>query len=477
LAGPHQHCDGSVAERLVAIDQQTQRLLHGGLALLRRQMQDLQVFPVGTRRQRLVKQVISHAEAAAREQRLPVTVVGQGPRLPHQSVDHVPIVDVLLAPPPQAWQRLNQLLAVPHFQVVQVHAHLDPFADQPAVHRIDVVLHVNQAAARHGHIQPLAHLQPPRRQRPQPRLLLGQPRRPARIPLPPHVFEKRRIRFPIGKVPAAAQQQRLVHRLLEMPMRRLDIAVLVRLPRLNPLAHQSVMRQQRLIALAELPPLRQVVDRRTHPVAAVPLRHAAQLRQRILQTDAQTLETLAVANRHRLPVRVRQHKVVHQVGESLPADGHVQAVHVREIRGAQPTRMMHLAEIHFLAWPLRRPPVFDPPLEGPHLPVGEASRILLPQPLPQRLGLQLRLSCQLLGHRRPHLGKGIGPRPPIARRSRLFTGKPFHVPIPPCRLPIDPRPAGRRAKRPTLPQKPKQPPYMDIRDHCHRKLLPCWNLR
>lgn len=219
-----------MAEQLLAVDQHPQRVLHGGLALAHRQMQDLQIFPVGTRRQRFVELVISHAEAAAGEQRFPVTVVGQGAGLPHQGFDHVPIVDVLLAAPTQTRQRLNQLLAVPDFQVVQVDAHLDPFADQPTMHRIDVVLHVDQTAARHRHVQSSAHFQPPRRQRPQPRLLLGQPRCPARVPLPPHVFEKRRVRFATGKVSAATQQQRLVHRLFEMPMRRLDIAVFVGLP-------------------------------------------------------------------------------------------------------------------------------------------------------------------------------------------------------------------------------------------------------
>ncbi len=411
-----------MAERLLAVDQHPQRVLHGGLALPRRQMQDLQIFPVGTRRQRFVELVISHAEAAAGEQRFPVAVVGQGSRLAHQRVDHMTIVDVLLAAPTQTRQRLNQLLAVPDFQVVQVDAHLDPFADQTAMHRIDVVLHVDQTAARHRHVQSSAHFQPPRRQRPQPRLLLGQPRCPARVPLPPHVFEKRRVRFPTGKVSTAAQQQRLVHRLFEMPMRRLDIAVLVGLPRLNLLPHQSVMRQQRLITPAELTPLRQIVDRRAQAIAAMPLGHAAQFRQRILQAFAQTLETLAVADRHRLPVRVRQHQVVHHVVERLAADGHVQLVHVREIRGSQATGMMHLAEVHFLAGPLGRSPVSDPSLESPHLPVGEASRMPLPQPLPQRLGLQLRFQRQLLGHHRPYFGKGVGPRPPITGLSRFFTG-------------------------------------------------------
>jgi hypothetical protein len=129
LTCPQQRCDSRAAERQLALDQHTQRLLHAGLALPRRQVQDLQVLPVGMRRQCLVEEVIGHAEAAAGEQRLPVAVVGQRPRLAHQGVNHVSIVDLLLAPPPQPRQRLDQLLAIPHFQRLQVQPHFDALAD------------------------------------------------------------------------------------------------------------------------------------------------------------------------------------------------------------------------------------------------------------------------------------------------------------------------------------------------------------
>jgi hypothetical protein len=245
----------------------------------------------------------------------------------------VAVIDPLLAPATQPRQRLDPLLPIPHLQMLRIQPHLDALADQTARYRIHVVLDSDQTAAAHRHLQPLVGLQPSRRQRPQHRQLLDEPRLPSQVPLPTHFVQKRGIRLLVGKVATAAQEQRLFHRLLEMPMRRLRIAILVRVVRLDLLADQTVVRQQSFIARRELVPLRQVIDRRRHPVAAVSLGHAAQFPQGVLQTGAETGKTLRETDRHRLPVRVSEHQVIHQVRERLAADGHAEAVHVREVRG------------------------------------------------------------------------------------------------------------------------------------------------
>jgi len=125
----------------------------------------------------------------------------------------------------------------------QVNSHFDALADQPAVHRIHVVLHPNQAAGGHGRLQPLARLQTACRQRSQHGALLGQSPASIQVALPAHLFQERLVLRAAGKVPAATQQQRLLHRVFEMPMRRLGIAVFVGLARLDLLPHQSVMFQ------------------------------------------------------------------------------------------------------------------------------------------------------------------------------------------------------------------------------------------
>jgi hypothetical protein len=58
---------------------------------------------------------------------------------------------------------------------------------------------------------------------------------------------------------------------------------------------------------------------------------------------------------------VGQHEVVQQVCERLTLDRHLQFLHVREVRRAQPPRFMHLAEEYFLGWTVLGLPLPHPP--------------------------------------------------------------------------------------------------------------------
>jgi hypothetical protein len=80
----------------------------------------------------------------------------------------------MLLTTPQSRQLLHPLLAVPHLQMLRMNPHLHPLVDQPAVHRIDVVLHMQQTSRVDRRLQPVETLQTPRRQRTQQRTLLGQ---------------------------------------------------------------------------------------------------------------------------------------------------------------------------------------------------------------------------------------------------------------------------------------------------------------
>jgi hypothetical protein len=61
-------------------------------------------------------------------------------RLTHQPVDHVSVIDAVLEITAQSWQLLHALLRVPHLQMISVHANVNAFANQPTVHRVDVLL-------------------------------------------------------------------------------------------------------------------------------------------------------------------------------------------------------------------------------------------------------------------------------------------------------------------------------------------------
>jgi hypothetical protein len=383
----HQRRDSRRHDRLPCGQQTPQGRFHHRLALLCRQVQDAKVFFVRCRCVLAYQRVISDAKYARRKQFLAIAVLGKRSRLAHQPVDDVPVVHLVLVAAAQTRQTLDQLLRVPHFQVFRVQPHVYLHADQPARHHVAVPLHVNQAALVHATLQAAARFQASRRQRPQRRQFLRQPLTPTSIELVFDPVQKTRVRVTIGKISAAPQQQRLVHRFLETPVPLLDVAVLVGMAGLDLLPDKSVMLQQSLITVPELLARRGVVHRQTHPIGPVPCRHTTQFPQGVLQTFAQTLEALRKADRRRLPVRVGQHEVIDQVLERLLLNRHAQVVQVREVRRRQPAWLMHLAEEHLLGRPRHGPPLLHLPLQRPQLPVAEPARIATLQLAEDSLGL------------------------------------------------------------------------------------------
>src|SRR5450631_3829167 len=90
------------------------------------------------------------------------------------------------------------------------------------------------------------------------------------------------------EVAAAAQQQCVLQRLLEMPMRTLNRAILVRDTQIVAGRHHLVMEHQRLIAQRQifLRVAVQIAECRRETIAAMLARRAPERPQRILQTSA-----------------------------------------------------------------------------------------------------------------------------------------------------------------------------------------------
>ena len=204
-------------------------------------MKYLQILLVRSPGMPLPQLVVGQPEPARREQITPIAIIGKSPWLPHQPVDHVPVLDPVLPLPPQPGQLLHPLLGVPHLQPLGKKPHLHPLADQPAGHRVDVARHPDQAAALDPHPYPLERLQAARRQRPQHRQLLGQAGSTAGIaPLeqPPQEGD---VSVPAREIPAATQQQLLLQPPLQPVVALLTIAVLVGLPGIDRLPPQAVV--------------------------------------------------------------------------------------------------------------------------------------------------------------------------------------------------------------------------------------------
>lgn len=174
-------------------------------------------------------------------------------------------------------------------------------------------------------------------------------------------------------------------------MTLLDIAVFMGLPRLNLPPFHVVIAQQCLIAPLKIRRDGEIVHGRRHSIRAMQQWHATQLPQRSLQAFTQAGEALGKADRAGFPVRIRQHEVIQQMGESFPGNENAHIRQMREVAFARFAGPMLLREVHFLCRPFRRPPVFYFPLQGPELTICESLRMLALQRRENRLGLQARI--------------------------------------------------------------------------------------
>jgi len=147
-------------------------------------------------------------------------------------------------------------------------------------------------------------------------------------------------------------------------MTLLDIAILMRLGRVDRLALQAVVPQQRLVATLKGRSIAAGRHGRRQGIGAMQLRDTAQLRQGVLQAVTEALEALGEADRAALPVGVGQDEVVDQMLEQLAGDGHVQTRRVREVGSTQTTRLVDLREEDLLGRSVQGTPLLDVSLQG-----------------------------------------------------------------------------------------------------------------
>lgn len=250
-------------------------------------------------------------------------------------------------------------------------------------------------------------------------LFLGELVRPRGVPLVCQSAEERLVLFTVGEVAAAAQQERLIDDGFQVAVRRLDVAVLMRLAGIGPLRLDLVVVHQVSIARAKLVIIGEVVHGRAEAIAAVPSRHAAQRPQRFLESAAERLERLGEANADRLPIRVREREVIQQVVERLAGDRDAQAIHVREVGSRQVARVVNLREHDWPPRSMGTAPVSNPPLERSPLRVGKLTGIPVLEPREQGEGLQAWLGFQANLNLWPHVGERILAGPPRPLRGPL----------------------------------------------------------
>jgi hypothetical protein len=193
--------------------------LHEGFAFLGRQVQDPHVLLVRTAGLLNQKTVVSPTKRLRRIQVGAVHVASERTRLADQPVDHVTVVDPMLVLTPQTRHPLDQLLCIPHLDLLDPDPDLDLLTDQTRWHRIRILLHADGTATLDTHLLPIHRFQTFPRQRPQQGSLLSELHRAAGIATSHHAKHQLPVCLSAGKVSTATQQQRLLHDLLEMAMR------------------------------------------------------------------------------------------------------------------------------------------------------------------------------------------------------------------------------------------------------------------
>jgi hypothetical protein len=262
------------AQRPLLRQQRNQRRRDPALAFLRRQPQQPHIFAIRTGRLLPRQRVVGPAKRHARIQIVAIHVAGERPRLAHQPVDHVPIVDAMLALATQTLHRLHQRAGVPHLDRLCADPQFHLLTDQTRRHRVRILLDLDRAPLAHARPLALQRVQPLPRQATQAIAFLCETLLTPRVPLRHHRQHHRPVFFPTGEVPAATQQQRLVQLLLEPPMPLLAIAILVTARRVGCFATQTIMVEQPLVLGRILFGAAFVVHRQGHAIRAVTLRHS-----------------------------------------------------------------------------------------------------------------------------------------------------------------------------------------------------------
>lgn len=197
--------------------------------------------------------------------------------------------------------------------------------------------------------------------------------------------------------------------------------------------HHSIMIHQLLITASQFMSRRQIIHSCAETVGAMPIRDATHLPERFLKSVTQGFKRLRVAQRNRLPVRVRQHAVKHHMVQPHPRDGDAQRIHAGEVRGGQLARMVFLRQDDISGRSLFRSPVRNAALQCATVGVKEPPRISPLHLLQQRNGLQSGFAIQQHLNLDPNLRKRILASSPGALSTHLRRQLPS-LPVLPGRL-------------------------------------------
>lgn len=354
-----------------------QCVLHHVFTFLGGELQNLQVF-ASTRLvpSSLAKPIIGDAKLCCGKHFLAVLIVLERAGLANERVDHVSIIDRVLAGTDQARHLLDRHIAVPNFDEISVNHDIDLVANEPTRNRVSVPLDSNRAAGMNLDVVDSGTvIESPQRQLAKDLSFLVEPVSPPLIALVDERLEEGSVVFACREIAASSQQQGLVDQGFQVAVRRFDVSILMGLANIDPLRFDAIVLQQVAIPRSELAVIGKIVDRGAEAVATMPARHAAHLPQRVLQPATEGFKGLGEANGNGLPIGEREREVIEQVIEWPAPNGDPQVIHVGEVGRPHVSGTMDLGEHDLLPRTVHGSPRPNPTLERPPLSLLEPPRM------------------------------------------------------------------------------------------------------
>ena len=194
------------------------------------------------------------------------------------------------------------------------------------------------------------------------------------------IFHEVHVFFAAVKTSTAAKQQRLINTVLEMPIRRFDVAVFVGTASVRAFRFAVVVIHQSRIPFGQFATAGVISYGCRQRITAVPLRHAAEFPERFLNAGTECFKRFREAQRYAFDVAVRQHAVEECVIEPVSGDLHTEFVADGEVTCRQSPGMMFLTEEYGFARAMQTSPFGDASFKCATRGIGKLTRVSLLQP-------------------------------------------------------------------------------------------------
>ena len=408
-------------QRVFSRQQVSQCIGHSVLAFVCCQFQNLYVhFVRDFLRMSGSQRVPRHAKTARRKHLFAILIAGEGTRFSYQRINDVAIIDGGLVLADDSWHRLDQMTMMRHSNLFGTDAKIDELTDQPTWYRIRVGSHIDCAAATDASVfDDVVGVEHCIGQSSQMSKVVKELLATIVVGSFDQIFHEGDISFSSFKVATAAQHQRLIDTILEMPVGGFHVAVFVGTTCVRAFCFAVVITHECRISRSQFSATSVISYGGSQRIAAMPFGYAAKVPERFLNAGTERFKRFGKTKRDAFDVAVRQHAMEKGVIESVPGELHAEFIAHRKVTGGQSSRVMLLIKEDRLAGAMQTSPLTYSSLKSATCRIRKLAIVSLLQPLKQRLRFKPRLHFEPLLHFVPDVSKRITARAIVAVRSLL----------------------------------------------------------